>query len=200
MIFDIALYVHDSKLKSQVPEQHHVETQLGAQVSEAGPPQSDAAPAQPDVEYTGPVTVPPPPETKAKVPALVYHESDELLEPYKLAKNPYQWRGHSGVLVTRMPVIDPTGFVGYVPLPGLKFDKMISEHIAIYDVIVTNEESGDQLAVILSNSEPPKIGQAWRILVEGPLNGTSGLGAPLTITAVRFEGFYEPPPRLTPAQ
>lgn len=167
--------------------------QLGSSPSVVDP---DTIPAGSKIvpDPSSPSTIPDHDPSASPKPVSEYHESDEVMEPYKLSKNPYQWRGHSGILEMRMPVIASNGvFVSVVPLAGLKFRKMISEHIAVYEVMVSNEESGDELAVILPNSEPPDVTRPWRILVDGPLEATTSMDTPLTITAVRFEGYYSTP-------
>jgi hypothetical protein len=131
--------------------------------------------------------------------AATYHESSEMMEAYQLSKNAYQWRGHSGILDAHMPLIRSDGKLeGWLPLPSLKFNKMISEHVAVFEVMNSGEESGDELAVVLPDSQPPDVTRPWNILVVGPLEGQSAGGAPITVTAVRFEGYYfkpvSPPP------
>jgi hypothetical protein len=132
------------------------------------------------------------------VPA--YHESNEILDPYDLSKNPYQWKYQSGILDTiNVPLVMNNGTrVGQVAYPGgcLKFNKMLDEHTAVYEVMVGHEDvqPDGEIAVLLSNSDPPTSLRPWRIFVEGPMDALNGLGQTITLTAVRFEGYYTPPP------
>jgi hypothetical protein len=130
-----------------------------------------------------------------------YHESDEVLYPYDLSKNPYQWKGHSGILDTlHVPMVMENGTrMGQVSYPGgcLKFSKMLDEHTAIYDVLVGNQSVLPEgvLAVIVPNSEPPNSARPWRVLVEGPIDAVNGLGQTITLTSIRFESYYTPSPQ-----
>ncbi|MGP8251147.1 MAG: superinfection immunity protein [Terracidiphilus sp.] len=129
-----------------------------------------------------------------------YHESNEVLDPYDLSKNPYKWKDHSGILDTiEVPVIMGNGTrMGQVTYPGgcLKFSKMIDEHTAIYEVMVAHEDVGPdgEIAVLLADSDPPSPLRPWRVFVEGPMEAVNGLGQTITLTAIRFEGYFSPPP------
>lgn len=130
-----------------------------------------------------------------------YHDSNEILFPYDLSKNPYKWKGRSGILDTvDLPIIMGNGArAGNVGYPGgsLKFERMIDEHTATYSVSVAEGSviTEGEIAVILPNSDPPDSGRPWRVFVEGPMAGTNALGAQLTVVTVRFEGYYSPPPQ-----
>jgi len=113
--------------------------------------------------------------------STVYHASDEVISPYEISRNPYKLKGRSGILKGG----------------NLKFEKMIEEHTATY-AVWAGEESiipEGEIAVILPDSDPPNPGQPWRVFVEGPMDAVNGLGNKITVTAVRFEGYYVPSPK-----
>jgi hypothetical protein len=101
-----------------------------------------------------------------------YQVSDELLDPSQIASNPYLLQGHSGILG------------GY-----LRFERMIDEHTATYEVVAPG---GGEIAVKLTDSNPPDPFRRWRVFVERPEEGTNVFGAPIKISAVSFEGYYIP--------
>jgi hypothetical protein len=110
-----------------------------------------------------------------------YHASDEVISPDEICSNPYKLKGHSGILDGGR----------------LKFEKMIEEHTATY-AVWAGEESiipEGEIAVVLPDSDPPDSGRPWRVFVEGPMGAVNGLGNKITVTAVRFEGYYVPPPK-----
>ena len=90
-------------------------------------------------------------------------------------------------------LIGPGGRAYPLNYPGgcLHFEKMIDEHIAIYEVLLrgNNDEPNREIAVFLADSNPPNPATPWRIVVRGPLEVTTVMGATLTITAVRFRGY-----------
>ena len=102
-------------------------------------------------------------ESRASKVANEYQESNEVMHPYDLSKNPYKWKDHSGILDTQnVPVlmgsadvvVTYTGYSG----AGLKFEKMIDEHTATFSVMVGEEGSmiaDGEIAVILTDSDPP---------------------------------------------
>ena len=110
-----------------------------------------------------------------------YHESDEVISPYEISRNPYKFKGHSGILNGG----------------SLKFEKMIEENTATYAVLAEEESviPEGEIAVILADSDPPDSGRPWRVFVEGPMDAVNGLGNKITVTAVRFEGYYLPTPK-----
>ncbi len=125
-------------------------------------------------------------------------ESNQVLEPYDLSKNPYKWQGQTGILDTVLVSIPmPNGQVTHVPYPGggLRFEKMIDANTATFSVLVGG--SGifpeGEIAVLLPDSEPPNPMRPWRVSVEGPMEGSTALGAQVKVTAVRFRGYYSPP-------
>jgi hypothetical protein len=128
-----------------------------------------------------------------------YHESSDAIDPYELVKNPYKFKGHSGILDTlNTPVLMGNGArMTSVAYPGgcLQFKKMLDEHTAIFEMMVYQEVlmPAGELAVILPDSNPPNSLQPWRVLIEGPYAAVNGLGNQITLTAVRFEGYYVPP-------
>lgn len=81
--------------------------------------------------------------------------------------------------------------------PTLRLARMIDEHTAIYDMLTLQRGIGPapegEIAVHLSDSDPPDPKRYWRVLVEGVLEGTNDMGATVQVPAVRFEGYYEEP-------
>ena len=128
-----------------------------------------------------------------------YKVSNEVLDPWELSRNPFKWKGTSGILDTaRISMAMPSGQRAHIPYPGggLHFSKMLDEHTASYDVIVggySAHEDGE-LIVLLPNSDPPNPLRPWRVYVEGPYEGTNAFGGAVRDTAVRYEGYYEPAP------
>ena len=140
----------------------------------------------------------------ADLAANPYHPSDEVLSPYAISKNPYSFKGRSGVLDTlHVPLVTPFGqssvAIGY---PGLQFEKMIDEQTATYSVLVGTEAvmPNGEIAVILPNNEPPDSSRLWRVYVIGTIEGVNGLGQTMNVPAVRFEGYYEGPLSASPPQ
>jgi hypothetical protein len=152
------------------------------------------------------------PNTTSSAPTVVpgvaeptYQESNEILSPYALSKNPFKWKNHSGILDTvDVPIL--MGVNGAVvtsvryPGGGLKFEKMIDEHTATYSVLVAEGSvmHEGEIAVILPDSDPPDSTRLWRVFVEGPMEGENAFGASIRDVCVRFEGYYIPRP--APAQ
>lgn len=127
-----------------------------------------------------------------------YSPSDEVLNPAEISKNPYQWKGHSGILDTAHVFVHmPNGQNVPIPYPGggLKFEKMIDEHVATYSVMAAEEEviPDGEIAVELPDSTPPDPRQMWRVFVEGPMDAVNGLGTKIQVSEVKFEGYYTPP-------
>jgi hypothetical protein len=106
-----------------------------------------------------------------------YTPSDQVLNAAEISKNPYRFKGMSGVMNANR----------------LRFSNMAGDQTAIYDNVLSY--SSDQLAVHVDNNEPPSTGRWWRIYVDGTMNGTNGFGAPITIGEVRFEGYADPSPQ-----
>jgi|SRR5208283_3663785 len=126
--------------------------------------------------------------------------SNDVLDPNDLVKNPYKWKGRSGVLDTvQLPIMAGNGArMGFAPYPGgcMKFNKMLDEHTAVYEVMAYEDgvvQSQGELAVILKDSDPPKSARPWRIFVEGPMGAVNSLDQAMTLTSVRFEGYFVPP-------
>lgn len=147
-------------------------------------------------------------ETRLSDAANGYHQSDEVMTPYALSKNPYKWKGHSGILDTvNVPLLMGEGGVVVTtiryPGGGLKFEKMIDEHTATYSVLVGEGSviPDGEIAVILTDSDPPESSRPWRVFVEGPMEAKNGFGAAIQVVTVRFEGYYVPlPPQQQPVQ
>jgi len=127
-------------------------------------------------------------------------DSNESFTPYLLSKNPYKWKGHSGILNTQYTTgIWPNGNISQVAGYGVRFARMLDEQTAVYDVMTVNFSylsspfPNGQIAVIVPNSTPPDPQKQWKVLVEGPVTGTNAFGATMNVTVVKFEGYYEPP-------
>jgi hypothetical protein len=132
--------------------------------------------------------------------SAAYRPSDELLFPSEISKNPYKYEGRSGILDTMNVLILMGGRKTRVPYPGgsLVFVNMLDEHTAVFDVRISGqfgEESSNQIAVKLEDSNPPEPMRPWRVYVEGPIDATNGLGATVSLASVRFEGYADPPVR-----
>jgi hypothetical protein len=132
-------------------------------------------------------------------------ESAEVLLPYELSKNPYKWKGRSGILDTqRATYVMPNGTAAPmgIGLGSIKFDKMLDEHTALYDVMtVDNTLMPDgQIAVLLPDSDPPNLRKLWKVLVVGSLDGTNAFGSGVTVTEIKFEEYYTPPPKPAAAE
>lgn len=106
-----------------------------------------------------------------------YSPSDDVLNAAEISKNPYKFKGMSGIM-------NPS---------TIRFSNMAGEQTAIYESAFIY--SSDQLAVEMPDNEPPSTNRWWRVYVEGTMDGTNGFGAPVTIGEVRFEGYAEPPPQ-----
>ena len=118
----------------------------------------------------------------------------EVFDPFELSKNPYRAKGHFGVLdTTRNWIRTEAGQRILVPHygPCLKFEKMVDEHTAIFNILCGSRElfSQPQLAVELENSSPPDPSLPWRVYVEGAEVGENGFGAKFTVAKVRFDGY-----------
>ena len=107
-----------------------------------------------------------------------YMPSDTVLEANQIARNPYKFKGMSGIMA-----------------PGeMHFSHMAGDQIAVYDMnFIYND---DQLAVVVDNNDPPKTNDLWwRVYVEGADDFTNGLGASVQVAEVHFEGYTDPPPQ-----
>ena len=129
-----------------------------------------------------------------------YRPSNEVLYPYDISKNPYKFKGHSGILDMRgVPLVLPDGRlvareagVGY----GLRFEKMINERTATYAVRIggyDGAEEDNEIAVALPDNDPPEPNRPWRIYVEGAEDFQNGLGATIQVAKIKFEGYYVAP-------
>lgn len=137
-------------------------------------------------------------ETSQSTEASGYHPSDDLMNPYDLSKNPYKYKGKSGILDTlHVTLIGPNGTGLKLPYPGggLRFEKMIDEHTATYAVLAGDQDvlPDGEIAVELDNSDPPKPTVPWRIYVIGPMDGVNGFGQDIKVSEVKFEGYYAQP-------
>jgi len=106
-----------------------------------------------------------------------YTPSDNVLSAAEISKNPYKFKGMSGIMN-----------------PGwMHFSHMAGDQIAIYDASFIY--SDDQLAVTMDDNDPPSTNRRWRVYVEGADDFTNELGASVRIGEVRFEGYADPPPQ-----
>jgi hypothetical protein len=173
------------------------------------PTATDGGPAQPTPDNSTAEPAQPASDNSATEPTDGFNpDSTEIFLPYLLSKNPYEWAEHSGILDTRNPLmLMPNGIYRKFPQLGpssIRFDKMLDEHTAVYDVMTIDQAAlaaadpdymvpDGQIAVILPDSTPPSLAKPWKVLVEGPVTGTNAFGADLTVTTVKFEGYYDPP-------
>ena len=139
-------------------------------------------------------------DTPATYPDGYDPASNEVFLPYELSKNPYKWKGQSGILDTlNTAYVMPNGSAAQMGLAlgSIKFDKMLDEHTAIYDVMTIQDTltPDGQIAVILPDSDPPDLRRPWRVLVIGSLDGTNAFGGNVTVAAVKFEQYYTPLPK-----
>ena len=62
----------------------------------------------------------------------------QSFDPNSLVKNPYQFKGHSGILNTNgTPVLMPNGAQlrgTLIPFACMRFEKMLDEHTAMFEV------------------------------------------------------------------
>jgi hypothetical protein len=141
-----------------------------------------------------------------EVIAKLEHASIEAtIHPYDLLQNPFEYKNKVVLLNVRgYPVLingsywrfqedfdykyDPTGFSLFL---GLRFDKMIGESQASYD-IMAREVSGHSSSVrpigqlIAVAQTPPDVKRPWVVEVIGPLSGINVFGATVTAPAVQF--------------
>jgi hypothetical protein len=109
-----------------------------------------------------------------------YTPSDTVLSANEIAKNPYKYKGMSGIMNPSM----------------MHFSNMAGDETAVYDMNFVF--SADQLSVTMDNNDPPSTNRWWKVYVEGASDFTNRLGATVTIGEVRFEGYADPPPQAQP--
>lgn len=137
-------------------------------------------------------------------------QSGFIVHPYELVKNPFQdqHRIVSLELNARPILIDGQAVFYTAPIDprmgeqygwmGLRFNKMLSEGVAIYDVLGQNARGSDpdllgQIAVIMApRSQPPSLQQDWDVEPKGTIQGTNGFGASISIPVVKFWGYSNP--------
>jgi hypothetical protein len=86
-----------------------------------------------------------------------YSPSDRVLDANGVARNPYKFKGSSGIT-------NPG---------GMHFSNMAGDQTAVYDMnFVYN---ADQLAVVVEDNEPQHTNRWWRVYVEGADDFTNGL-------------------------
>jgi len=127
------------------------------------------------------------------------------MRAYDLIKNPYRYKKRLVMLdVTSRPVLYDGAVIQYAPgddsrmgkslgLLGLRFNRMVSEDTALYDVMAldsTNHMDSEmigQIAVIVSQGqEELDLGRYWEVEPLGIAEGTNTFGATLTVPRVRF--------------
>jgi hypothetical protein len=109
-----------------------------------------------------------------------YSPSNNVLNYAEISKNPYKFKGMSGIM---NPVL-------------IRFDHMAGDQTAIYESRFIY--ASDQLAVTMDDNDPPRTDRWWRVYVEGPDDFTNGLGASIEVGEVKFEGYADPPPEAIP--
>lgn len=139
-----------------------------------------------------------------------YWPSNQIIYPYDISRNPYKYKGKSGILDTLdVPLLFAMGGKRVAtPYPGgsLEFENMIDEHTAVFGVRAAGQfgvEGSNKIAVELENSDPPEPIRPWRVYVEGSRDVETEDGETVTIGVVRFEGYAplpdRPPPVRAPA-
>jgi hypothetical protein len=131
------------------------------------------------------------------------------LHAYDLLKNPYQYRNRTIVLnVMERPIMYHGSVVQYAniggvdariatqfSLMGVRFNRMISEDTALYDILGTNAEFNassepemlGQIGVILPPGRADlDLGRYWFVEPLGSMEGTNAFGAVLQAPQVRF--------------
>jgi hypothetical protein len=74
---------------------------------------------------------------------------------------------------------------------------MLDEETAVFDVYqwgYDGAESVGELAVFVSDKQPPEPSRRWRVKVEGQMEATNGYGASINVSTVRFLGYAPVPP------
>jgi hypothetical protein len=143
---------------------------------------------------------------------------------YDLTKDPYSYKGEMITLdVSDLPVLYNGSVIQYRPtalynpalaaqlgLMAVRFNKMMSEDIALYDVLgwdaqtsVSETQMLGQIAVVLMpGQQRPEASGDWDVEPMGVLDGTDGFGAEIQVPEVRFwryEDLNSRPGRSTPA-
>jgi hypothetical protein len=123
-----------------------------------------------------------------------------LVPPYKLLKDPYIYKNKIVVLdVKREPIlIDIYNGPVYEEIPGgLLFNRMISEDVALYDIMGLIAPAEDrnvkmlgQIAIgVPSNQHQLQTEYDWEVEPLGTMEGTNGFGATLQVPLVRFRRY-----------
>jgi TonB family protein len=105
----------------------------------------------------------------------------EVFDVVELSKNPLQWKGHSGVL---------TG-----SLSEVKFNKMLNEHTALYEIVspdmtLKTETHVGEIALLIPDNNPPRdTSKPWRVEVVDPLKVANEIGIETQVTALKFLGY-----------
>ena len=127
------------------------------------------------------------------------------MRAYELIKKPYRYKKRLVMLdVTSRPVLYNGAVIQYAPgddsrmgkslgLLGLRFNRMISEDTALYDVMAldsTNhmdaEMVGQIVVIVPQGKEELDLGRYWGVEPLGIAEGTNAFGATLTVSRVRF--------------
>jgi len=105
---------------------------------------------------------------------------------------------YNGSLLQYRGGVDPQ-IAERVGLTGLRFNRMIDENVALYDVMAMNasSHSGDsemlgQIAVVVPQSRRAlELWHDWEVEPLGVLEGTNYVGAKVEVPAVRFWRYAE---------
>jgi hypothetical protein len=164
-----------------------------------------SAPSQTTKSPSNPVTLDEQDHEREVMAKLEHASIEATIHPYDLLQNPFEYKNKVVLLNVRgYPILmdgsywrfqedfyykyDPTGFSLFL---GLRFDKMIGESEASYD-IMAREVSGHFSSVrpvgqlIAVAQTPPDIKRPWIVEVIGPLSGKNVVGATVTAPAVLF--------------
>jgi hypothetical protein len=144
---------------------------------------------------TTPLATPPPLASTQKKEATV-----PLIHAYDLLKNPFAFRGREVQLdVESWPWILNGAVYRWNPMvssvmTGIRFERMISENEALYDVMALDINDADsglrpigQLIVLIpSPSQEPRPGSLWLVRPLGVATGSNYFGAVIQTPKVQF--------------
>jgi hypothetical protein len=133
----------------------------------------------------------------------------DLLRPYQLLKDPFKDKGKMVIFIgLDFPILANGTLATYQSLDpriakqagvkGLRFDRMISEAICLYDIMgveVPGSSSpqmiGELAVAIKPGEQVPDDTRPWAAEPLGIMEGTNGFGAAIQIPAVRFWNYAE---------
>ena len=133
----------------------------------------------------------------------------EAVTAFELQRNPYRYKNKLlwlnpepyPVLLNGMPVMYSPHNNNSIALGflGLRFDKMLDAHRALYYILGQNVngprssalDTIGQLAVLLdsANNGPLRLDRTWHLEGLGVMEGTNGFGAPVAVPLVRFRRY-----------